>query len=91
MLGVVVPADGRQLIWKHLWGADVGVVMRDYFFKVDPDGSKLGHLPKMALVSKGMMGATLALVPPESSFLVGLYGATRSWNVYPFRLSPGVP
>jgi hypothetical protein len=58
--GVVVPADGRQLIWKDLWGADMGVVMREYFFKVDPDGSKFGHLPKMALASKGMMGALMA-------------------------------
>ena len=57
---VVVPADGRQMIWKDLWGADMGVVMREYFFKVDPDGSKFGHLPKMALASKGMMGALMA-------------------------------
>jgi len=58
--GVVVPKDERELIWKDLWGADVGVVMREHFFKVDPDGSKFGHLPKMALASKGMMGALMA-------------------------------
>ena len=33
----------------------MGVVMRDYFFKDDVDGSKDGHLPKMAVASKGMM------------------------------------
>ena len=31
-----------------------------HFFKVDPDGSKFGHLPKMALASKGMMGVLMA-------------------------------
>ena len=58
--GVVVPKEERELIWKDLWGADMGVVMREHFFKVDPDGSKFGHLPKMALASKGMMGALMA-------------------------------
>ena len=56
--------DERELIWKDLWGADMGVVMREHFFKVDPDGSKFGHLPKMALASKcetkGMMGVLMA-------------------------------
>jgi hypothetical protein len=43
--GVVVPADGREFpsICK--------------IFKVDPDGSKFGHLPKMALASKGALMA----------------------------------
>jgi len=38
-------------------GRSSGVVMREYFFKQDTDCSKFGHLPKMALASKGMMGS----------------------------------
>ena len=34
----------------------MGVVMRDYFFKDDVDGSKDGHLPKMTVASKGILG-----------------------------------
>jgi hypothetical protein len=37
----------------------MGVVMRDYFFKDDVDGTKYGHLPKMTVVSKGMMGSLM--------------------------------
>ena len=33
----------------------MGVVMWDYFVKDDVDGSKYGHLSKMAVPSKGMM------------------------------------
>jgi hypothetical protein len=50
----MVPAD-RDMTWKHLWKSDMGVVMRDYFFKDDVDGSKYGHLHKMTVASKGMM------------------------------------
>jgi len=57
--GVTVPGD-RDMTWKDLWKADMGVVMRDYFFKDDVDGSKYGHLPKMAVASKGMMGSLMA-------------------------------
>jgi hypothetical protein len=38
--------DKVVLINKHPY--DMGVVMRDYFFKDDVDGTKYGHLPKMA-------------------------------------------
>ena len=48
MSGVTVPGD-RDMTWKDLWKADMGVVMRDYFFKDDVDGSKYGHLPKMTV------------------------------------------
>ena len=56
--GVTHPAD-RPMTWKDLWKADMGVVMRDYFFKDDVDGTKYGHLPKMAVASKGMMGSLM--------------------------------
>jgi hypothetical protein len=36
------------MTWKDLWEADMGVVMTEYFFKDDVDGTKYGHLPKMA-------------------------------------------
>jgi hypothetical protein len=42
---VTVPED-HDMTWKDLWKADMGVVMRDYFFKDDVDGTKYGHLPK---------------------------------------------
>ena len=45
--GVIVPTD-RDMTWKDLWEADMGVVMTEYFFKDDVDGTKYGHLPKMA-------------------------------------------
>ena len=37
----------------------MGVVMWDYFFKDDVDGTKNGHLPKMTVVSKGMMDSLM--------------------------------
>ena len=60
--GVEVPSE-RELMWKDLWCTDMGVVMREYFFKVDPTREKFGYLPIMAIASKGMMCATL-----DSSF-----------------------
>jgi hypothetical protein len=36
----------------------MGVVMWDYFFKDDVDGTKNGHLPKM-VVSKSMMDSLM--------------------------------
>ena len=57
--GVEVPSE-RELMWKDLWCADMGVVMREYFFKVDPTRERFGYLPIMAIASKGMMCATLA-------------------------------
>lgn len=57
--GVQVPAS-RQLIWKDLWEADMGYVLRHYFLKDDEDGTKYGYLPKMAMASKGMMCALMA-------------------------------
>ena len=50
----------RQFIWKDLWQADMGYVLREYFFKDDQDGTKYGYLPKMAMASKGMMCAAMA-------------------------------
>ena len=41
------------------WTASTHRVMRDYFFKNDVDGSKFGHLPKMDVASKGMMGSLM--------------------------------
>ena len=57
--GVTKPTS-RQLIWKDLWQADMGYVLREYFFKDDQDGTKYGYLPKMAMASKGMMCAAMA-------------------------------
>ena len=57
--GVTKPTS-RQLIWKDLWQADMGYVLREYFFKEDQDGTKYGYLPKMAMASKGMMCAAMA-------------------------------
>jgi len=31
------------MTWKDLWEADMGVVMTEYFFKDDVDGTKYGH------------------------------------------------
>ena len=49
----------RKLIWKDLWEADMGYVLREYFFNDDPDGTKYGYLPKIAMASKGMMCAVM--------------------------------
>ena len=57
--GVKVPPD-RELIWKDLWTADMAFVMKKYFFKPEDSASKFGHLPKMALASKGMMASLMA-------------------------------
>ena len=57
--GVKVPPD-RELIWKDLWTADMAFVMMKYFFKPEDSASKFGHLPKMALASKGMMASLMA-------------------------------
>ncbi len=56
--GVIVPTDG-DMTWKDLWKAVMGVVMWDYFFKDDVDGTKNGHLPKMDVVSKSMMDSLM--------------------------------
>ena len=37
----------------------MGVVMWDYFFKDDVDGSKFGHLSEMTVESKGMMDSLM--------------------------------
>ena len=50
----------RELIWKDLWTADMAFVMKKYFFKPEYSASKFGHLPKMALASKGMMASLMA-------------------------------
>jgi len=57
--GVTKPTS-RQLIWKDLWQADMGYVLRDYFFKDDPQGTQYGYLPKMAMALKGMMCQVMA-------------------------------
>ena len=56
--GVIVPTD-RDMTWKDLWEDDMGVVMTEYFFKDDVDGTKYGHLPKMTVTSKGVMGSLM--------------------------------
>jgi hypothetical protein len=57
--GVVVPT-GRDMMWKDLWSTNMGYVMREYFFKDKDRETKYGHIPKMAVASRGMMGATMA-------------------------------
>jgi hypothetical protein len=57
--GVQVPTL-RKLMWQDLWEADMGYVLRHFFLKDDPEGTKYGYLPKMALASKGMMCALMA-------------------------------
>ncbi len=37
--GVIVPTD-RDMRWKDLWEADMGVVMTEYFFKDDVDSAQ---------------------------------------------------
>ena len=41
-------------------------VMKKYFFKPEYSASKFGHLPKMALASKGMMASLMASLMASS-------------------------
>ena len=44
--GVKVTVDSH-MTWKDLWKSDMGIVIRDSFFKDDVNGSKYGHLTKI--------------------------------------------
>ena len=58
--GVEVP-DHRPMIWKDLWKAKMGHVMKVHFLSKDEDGNKYGFLPKMAAIaSRGSIGALMA-------------------------------
>ena len=46
--------------WKDLWKANMGHVMKVHFFSKDKDGDKYGFLPKMAIASRGSIGALIA-------------------------------
>ena len=45
------------MIWKDLWSADMSFVMKKFFLDDKECEDKYGHLPKMAMESKGMMGS----------------------------------
>ena len=57
--GVSKPED-RSMIWKDLWSADMSYVMKKFFLDDKECEDKYGHLPKMAVASKGMMGSVMA-------------------------------
>lgn len=57
--GVSKPED-RAMIWKDLWSADMSYVMKKFFLDDKECEDKYGHLPKMAVASKGMMGSVMA-------------------------------
>ena len=48
------------MIWKDLWSADMSFVMKKFFLDDKECADKYGHLPKMAMASKGMMGSVMA-------------------------------
>ena len=49
-----------RLLHVITWTQDMAFVMKKYFFKPEDSASKFGHLPKMALASKGMMASLMA-------------------------------
>ena len=57
--GVEVPHH-RPMIWKDLWKANMGHVMNVHFLSKDKDGNKYGFLPKMAIASRGSIGALMS-------------------------------
>ena len=57
--GVEIPQH-HPMIWKDLWKANMGHVMKVYFFSNDKGGGKYGFLPKMAIASRGSIGALMA-------------------------------
>ena len=55
---IKVPAKGRPT-WRQLWEVDMGVIMRE-IKEEDKQGTLFGYLPKMAMASKGCIGALMA-------------------------------